>query len=121
MGTGISFGTERSRVVDPVTSIEGYTVGNSTLGVDIMAGMELTLLSYTVSVDLKPNINITGREPWVENQVGISVRSVIISGAQQNKAKRKRERNQRQKARQKKRESREPWFGEWFQGLFNKK
>jgi hypothetical protein len=120
MGTGISFGTERSRLVDPVTSVEGYTVGNSTIGVDLMLGMEVTLLSYSVSMDVKPNVNIVGREPWVENQVGISVRSVIISGAKQNKAKRKRERNQRQKARQKRRESREPWLGEWYQELFKK-
>ena len=118
-GAGMSLGNERSRFVDEVTRIEGYTVDNATIGVDLMAGMELTLLKYAVSMDVKPNFNIAGRVPWVENQIGISVRPVIISGAAQNKKRRVRERSKRRKEREKRREERGPLFGDWFQDLFD--
>jgi hypothetical protein len=104
-GTGISMGTEENILKNPVTREITTTYGNATLGMDLVFGVEITLLKAHISIDYKPNINIMGRNPWYSGQVGISARSVLIKGSKQNKKK-------RQKARAKRRKNRgqEPFF-----------
>jgi hypothetical protein len=63
------------------------TTQNKTLGADLIAGLEVTLLHWNISLDYKPNFTIYGRESWYQGQVGISVRRVIISDAALHKQK----------------------------------
>lgn len=75
MGAGLMTGKEtiaNSETLVPIKS--------AVFGTDLIAGVELTLLKFTVSLDYKPNFNITGREQWFSDQVGVSVRAVIFSG-----------------------------------------
>ena len=104
-GTGFSIGREESLVKNTETREILHTYGNSTLGMDLMVGVEMTLLKANLSIDFKPNINLVGRTPWYTGQVGISFRTVLVKGSTQNK-------NKRQKARAKKRKNRsqEPFF-----------
>ncbi|WP_162416614.1 hypothetical protein [Cyclobacterium roseum] len=104
-GAGISLGLEESREKVPETQTIIQTYGNRTIGVDIIAGVEMTLMGVSFSVDYKPNVNVLGREPWYSGQVGISVRSVLVKGSIQNK-------KRRQKARKKRRNN--------SQGIFQK-
>lgn len=99
-GTGISLGQEASTVKDPATKEIISTYGNKTLGLDLILGVELTLLKANISIDYKPNINLVGRNPWFAGQVGISARSVLVKGSTQNK-------NRRQKSREKRRNNQE--------------
>ena len=98
-GAGLSLGMEESRQKIPETRLIIQTYGNKTMGLDLIAGIEFTLLRINFSVDYKPNVNIVGREPWYSGQVGISARSVLIKGAQQKKNKRKRARQKRKNRR----------------------
>lgn len=98
-GAGISLGKEESRQKIPETRQIIQTYGNQTMGLDLIAGIEFTLLRINFSVDYKPNVNIVGREPWYSGQVGISARSVLIKGSQQKKNKRKRARQKRKNRR----------------------
>ena len=107
-GTGISLGQEASTLKDPSTKEIISTYGNKTLGLDLIFGIELTLLKANISIDYKPNINLIGRNPWYAGQVGISVRSVLVKGSTQNK-------NRRQKSRQKKRDNQEE--GTFFKNI----
>ncbi|GEO23534.1 hypothetical protein CQA01_40680 [Cyclobacterium qasimii] len=94
-GAGVSMGIEESRQKVPESMQIIQTYGNGTLGVDLIGGVELTLLGINFSLDYKPNINIVGREPWYSGQVGISARSVLVKGNKQNKKKRQRNRQKR--------------------------
>lgn len=107
-GTGISLGQEASTLKDPSTKEIISTYGNKTLGLDLIFGIELTLLKANISIDYKPNINLIGRNPWYAGQVGISARSVLVKGSTQNK-------NRRQKSRQKKRDNQEE--GTFFKNI----
>ncbi len=98
-GAGASVGIEESREKIPGDMQIIHTYGNPTLGVDLIAGVEFTILKMNVSLDYKPNVNIAGREPWYLGQVGLSVRHVLVKGSEQNK-------KRRQKARKKRREDR---------------
>jgi hypothetical protein len=82
------------------------TPQNKTFGADLIAGLEVTLLHWNISVDYKPNFNISGRESWYQGQVGVSVRGVVVSNAALKKHKREKAREKRQKERQKAREKR---------------
>lgn len=106
IGTGLSMGNEESIYEDAATKEVVTTYGNATMGVDFIAGAELTLLGYNVSLDYKPNINLTGRDNWYQGQVGISVRTVLIKDKQRKKNQRIREREKRKKQRAKEREKR---------------
>lgn len=99
-GTGIAVGTEESFQKDPATREIKNTYGNPTVGMDLILGVEITLLKANISIDYKPNINFIGRNPWYSGQVGISARTVLVKGSTQNKKKRK-------KARERKRKSKE--------------
>jgi len=98
-GGGLSMGVEESREKIPETMQIIQTYGNPTFGIDAVAGVEMTLLRLTVSLDYKPNINVTGRDPWYQGQVGVSVRSVLVKGSEQNKRKRQKARAKRKKQR----------------------
>jgi len=96
-GAGISMGIGESRekITESMQMI--HTYGNALIGVDLIAGLELTILGVNFSVDYKPNINIVGRQPWYNGQVGISARSVLVKGKQQQKKRRKKAREKRKK------------------------
>lgn len=111
-GGGIAFGNEESFVKNSETMQIDHTFGNSTLGVDIIAGIELTVANAVISLDYKPNINLAGRSEFYRGQVGISARTVLIKSKEQ-----KRKQRQRQKA---KRSSSKKPVGP-FSDLFKKK
>jgi len=82
------------------------TFQNKTFGADLIVGAEVTLLHWNVSVDYKPNFNLSGRESWYQGQVGVSVRGVVISDSALKKHKREKAREKRQKEREKASEKR---------------
>ena len=98
-GAGVSFGIEESFTKDPVSREVITTYGNETFGADLMIGAEITLLGANVSLDYKPNINISGRDNWFKDQVGISVRKVLIKDNQRKKKIRKKARAKKRKDR----------------------
>jgi hypothetical protein len=96
-GAGLSVGSEESFVKNKATKEIIHTYGNSTAGVDFIGGVEITLAGATVSLDYKPNINLSGREEFYRGQVGISARTVLVKGKEQKK--RQRQRKKAKKAR----------------------
>lgn len=96
-GAGISFGKEESfeKVESSKQIIQTY--GNATTGVDLIGGIEMTLLNAVISLDYKPNINIAGREDFYRGQVGISARMVLVKSKEQKKKQRQREKAKRAK------------------------
>lgn len=112
-GVGPSFGVEESFVKDPEQKQILHTYGNSTTGLDLIAGLELTLLNTVISLDYKPNINLVGREEFYRGQVGISARMVLVKSKEQKKRQRK-----RHKA---KKRAQKPTFKEQLNSVFHKK
>lgn len=112
-GVGPSFGEEESFVKDPEQKQIVHTYGNSTTGLDLIGGLELTLLNTVISLDYKPNINLVGREEFYRGQVGISARMVLVKSKEQKKRQRK-----RQKA---KKRAQNPTFKEQINSVFRKK
>ncbi|WP_373493111.1 hypothetical protein [Aquiflexum sp.] len=110
-GAGVSTGWEESFVKDKETKQILHTYGNSTSGVDFIAGIELTVANTVISLDYKPNFNLSGREEFVRGQVGISARMVLVKSKEQ-------DRKRRKKARAKKRQKREP-IGQKLKNTFN--
>ncbi len=111
-GGGIAFGNEESFVKNDETMQIDHTYGNSTVGVDLIGGIELTVANAVISLDYKPNINLAGRSEFYRGQVGISARTVLVKSKEQ-----KRKQRQRQKA--KRSRSKEPVRP--FSDLFKKK
>ena len=97
-------GMEQSKFNDPLNQTIIITTGNKTLSGDLVVGLELTMLKYNISVDYKPNFNITGRNPWYLGQVGISGRAVLVTGAKQNKRWREKNREKRKEDRKERQE-----------------
>ncbi|UZD23378.1 hypothetical protein [Algoriphagus halophytocola] len=91
-GAGPSFGMEESFVKDSENQQIIHTYGNATFGLDLLAGLELTVLNTVISLDYKPNINLTGRQEFYRGQVGISARMVLVKSKEQKKRQRKRQR-----------------------------
>ncbi len=106
LGAGVSFGNEGRLTLDPLQNNAITEVAVSTLGTDLVAGLELTMLKYSVSIDFKPNFNLIGRDTWYEPQVGVSVRKVLTTGAEYNKKLKEKERAKKQKLKEAKREER---------------
>ncbi|MFA9391704.1 MAG: hypothetical protein ACERKD_17980 [Prolixibacteraceae bacterium] len=77
VGAGLMSGREHTLHSD---SLRAYS--SAIFGADLIAGLEITLMKFTISLDYKPNFNITGREKWFQDQVAVSVRAVILSGHQ---------------------------------------
>lgn len=100
LGAGLSGGWEAFNDKD-------NAVQDKTMGADLIAGIELTMLHWNVSLDYKPNFNIYGRESWYQGQIGISVRAVLLNDSDIKKHKREKAREKRKKERQKAREKRE--------------
>ena len=100
-GAGMSIGSEESYIRNPDTRVKTFTYGNQTWGVDLVGGIEFTLLRLNMSFDVKPNINISGRQNWITFQSGMSIRSVLVTRGQANRKKKQkaRERKRREKAR----------------------
>ncbi len=127
VGTGISLGTEESTIEQTESKQLITTYGNFTAGVDLVMGIEFTLLKHNFSFDYKPNFNITGREPWYRGQVGLTARSVLLTGAKQNKRRRKRAKKRKKEQRLKAKgqrsngEGEKPILGGFFQKTFGKK
>jgi hypothetical protein len=109
-GAGIGFGKEESFVKNQETNQIIHTYGNSTVGVDFIAGVELTLANAVISMDYKPNVNLSGREEFYRGQVGISARTVLVKSKEQ-----KRKQKQRQKARNNSSKSEKKPFSGIFQ------
>ena len=112
-GVGASFGVEESYIKDEESKQVLHTYGNTTVGADLIGGLELTILNTVISVDYKPNINLVGREEFYRGQVGISARMVLVKSKEQKKKQR-----QRQKA--KSRTQKTP-FNEQINSIFQKK
>lgn len=112
LGAGLTYGNEESYVKNEASNEIIHTYGNSTFGVEGIAGIEFTIASTVLSLDYKPNFNITGREEFMRGQVGFSVRTVLVKRSQQKK-------KQRQRKRAKKRANKEP-LDEKLKSLFNK-
>jgi len=112
-GVGASLGVEESFVKDPENKQILHTYGNSTAGVELIGGLELTLLNTVISVDYKPNINLAGRQEFYRGQVGISARMVLVKSKEQKKKQR-----QRQKAKNKYKKG---TFSEQVNSIFQRK
>ena len=92
-GAGVSFGREASTFKDEVNKELVQTYGNSTVGVDLIGGVELTVANTAISLDYKPNVNISGRNEFYRGQVGISARIVLVKSKDQKKKQRQRQRD----------------------------
>jgi hypothetical protein len=112
LGGGVSFGKEESFVKNEIEKEIIQTYGNSTVGIEGIAGLEFTIVNTVLSVDYKPNFNLSGREEFYRGQVGFSARTVLTKSKEQ-----KKKIKQRQKA--KKQLEKEP-FGEKVKSLFSK-
>lgn len=112
-GVGASFGVEESFVKDEESKQILHTYGNSTAGVDLIGGLELTVLNTVISLDYKPNINLVGREDFYRGQMGISARMVLVKSKEQKKKPR-----QRKKAKNK---SKKVPLSEQINSIFQKK
>ncbi|MBN7812062.1 hypothetical protein J0A68_14005 [Algoriphagus sp. H41] len=110
LGGGVAFGNEESFVKNPDTKEIVHTYGNATFGVDLVAGIELTVANAVIAVDYKPNVNISGREEFYRGQVGISARTVLVKSKEQ-----KRRQKQRQKAKRASQKQPKKPFSELFQ------
>jgi hypothetical protein len=110
VGAGISLGSEGRLMVDPNQANAIIETGVATVGADLIAGLELTMLKYSVSLDFKPNFNLVGRNSWFEPQVGVSVRKVLTTGAVYNKKRKDKERIQKKKLKESKRDERREKF-----------
>lgn len=119
-GVGFSAGWEQSTFIDNSNRQLITSFGNETIGIDLLAGVEITLLKTNISIDYKPNINLVGREPWYIGQVGISARQVLASGREQSKRQRQRSKAKRKRKREKEREDEEPWLRDWYDKTFKK-
>lgn len=108
-GGGLAFGNEESFVKNSDTKEIIHTYGNGTFGVDLVAGIELTLANAVISLDYKPNVNISGREEFYRGQVGISARSVLVKSKEQ-----KRKQKQRQRAKKSSKEHPRKPFSDLF-------
>ncbi|WP_103925272.1 hypothetical protein [Algoriphagus boritolerans] len=94
-GGGIGFGKEESFIKNEETMQIDHTYGNSTVGVDLIAGVELTVANAVISLDYKPNINLAGRSEFYRGQVGISARTVLVKSKEQKKKQRQRQKAKR--------------------------
>jgi len=92
-GAGLSFGKEESFVKNENTKTISQTYGNSTTGMDLIIGAEITLLNTVISIDYKPNINFSGREEFYRGQIGIAARLVLVKSKEQKKKQRQRQRS----------------------------
>lgn len=110
-GAGIAFGNEESFVKNSGTNEIIHTYGNSTFGVDLIAGVELTVANAVISLDYKPNVNLSGRSEFYRGQVGISARSVLVKSKEQ-----KRKQKQRQKAKRSSKNQPKRPFSDLFKG-----
>lgn len=99
MGAGLSGGWEKYSLKGNTEPTTGKTQVK-TIGADLIAGVELTMLRWNVSLDYKPNFNIYGRESWYQSQVGVSVRAVLWNESDLKK-------RQKEKARAKKKKEKE--------------
>ena len=94
-GAGIAFGNEESFIKNSETKQIDHTFGNSTVGVDLIGGIELTVANAVISLDYKPNINLAGRSEFYRGQVGISARTVLIKSKEQKKKQRQRQKSKK--------------------------
>lgn len=92
-GAGLAFGKEESFVKNTATKEIIHTYGNATVGMDLIAGIEIKVANAVISLDYKPNINLSGREEFYRGQVGISARTVLVKSSEQKRKQRKRQKN----------------------------
>lgn len=101
LGAGVSSGWEESFIKIPETNQIIHTYGNPTTGVDLVAGIEMTVAGTVISLDYKPNFNLSGREGFYRSQLGISARMVLVKSKVQDKKRRQKQREKRKSKRRK--------------------
>lgn len=94
-GAGLGFGKEESFVKNPSTKEIIHTYGNAATGMELIAGIEMKISNAVISLDYKPNINISGREEFFRGQVGISARTVLVKSSEQKRKQRQRQKNKK--------------------------
>lgn len=129
-GAGIMGGIEEDRVItkEGNQTIITSNYDQKTFGADLIAGIELTLLKFNLSIDYKPNFNFTGRTNWYQSQVAISARAVIASGESWDKRERERKTAKKKAAQQKIKDERKSQqqeqtpsgIDDFFKNLFKK-
>lgn len=110
LGAGLALGNEESFLKNEATREIIHTYGNQTFGIDLIGGIEMTMANAVISLDYKPNFNISGREEFFKGQVGISARTVLVKSKEQKRKQRQRQRNKRSNSK-----------SNPFSELFNKK
>ena len=95
LGAGLALGNEESFLKNEATREIIHTYGNQTFGIDLIGGIEMTMANAVISLDYKPNFNISGREEFFRGQVGISARTVLVKSKEQKRKQRQRQRNKR--------------------------
>lgn len=110
LGAGIAFGNEESFRKNEIEKEVVQTYGNKTFGIDAIGGVEFTIARTVLSVDYKPNFNLSGREEFYRGQVGFSARTVLTKSKEQ-------KRKQRRRKKGKKQNQKEP-FGTKVKSLF---
>ena len=111
-GAGFSLGKEESFLKNESDRTISRTYGNTTTGVDLIGGIEMTLLNSVISLDYKPTINLSGRSEFYRGQIGISARMVVVKSKEQKKKQRLRQRARNKQNR--------PSFNEKLNGIFKK-
>jgi hypothetical protein len=110
-GAGFAVGNEESFVKNPLTKEIIHTYGNSISGLDLIAGIEMKISKAVISLDYKPNINISGREEFFHGQVGISARTVLVKSSEQKR---------KQRLRRKRKQSTKQAISKSFTEIFKK-
>lgn len=111
LGAGVSFGNEESFKKNEIEKEIVQTYGNKTMGIEGIGGIEFTIAKTVLSIDYKPNFNLTGREEFYRGQVGFSARTVLTKSKEQ-------KRKQRRRKKAKKQGQQEP-FGEKVKSFFS--
>ncbi len=121
-GAGIMGGVEENNIVSTLNGNKITTTiyDNKTFGADLIAGLELTISRFNISIDYKPNFNFTGRDNWYQGQIGLSVRAIVFKAPLIDKPKKKKTESIFSKEPSKKKEtkSENPTFKEFFDDLF---
>ena len=112
LGAGISFGKEESFMKNEASKEIVHTYGNNTTGIEAIGGIEFTIANTVLSLDYKPNFNISGREEFFRGQVGFSARTVLVKSKEQKKRQRQRKRAKKQPEKAS--------FGEKVKSIFQK-
>lgn len=82
LGAGVCGGIEENNYTATLNgnTVTTTTFNNKTFGADLIAGLELSVLRFNISLDYKPNFNFYGREDWYQGQIALSLRYILFKG-----------------------------------------